>query len=201
MWFTAIFPYVVLGILLIRGVTLPGAEKGIAYYLRPNIAKLTEPGVWQDAATQVFFSLGPGFGVLMAYSSYNQFHNNVYLYVVSCPGALLIIFSDALLTSTINCCTSFLSGFVIFSVSQMLARRLGSSVFRFLDTCPAKAESRFTRLLKKALVSCSSSILKHCQRCRALHCGQSSSSSCCLRLDWIRRYVRRRRFVHCPAAS
>ncbi|KAH7731788.1 sodium-dependent dopamine transporter-like [Aphelenchoides avenae] len=121
-WFTAIFPYVVLGILLIRGVTLPGAEKGIAYYLRPNIAKLTEPGVWQDAATQVFFSLGPGFGVLMAYSSYNQFHNNVYF--------------DALLTSTINCCTSFLSGFVIFSVLGYMSCKSGKPIHEVAQEGP-----------------------------------------------------------------
>lgn len=78
-WFTAIFPYVVLGILLVRGITLPGSIRGIEYYLKPDLERLKDPGVWQDAATQVFFSLGPGFGVLMAYSSYNEFHNNVYL--------------------------------------------------------------------------------------------------------------------------
>src|SRR5690349_5230583 len=76
-WFTAIFPYVVLFSLLIRGVTLPGADKGIEYYLRPNLEMLMVPSVWQDAATQVFFSLGPGFGVLMAYSSYSTFLVNL----------------------------------------------------------------------------------------------------------------------------
>uniref|UniRef100_A0A915CBZ8 Transporter n=1 Tax=Parascaris univalens TaxID=6257 RepID=A0A915CBZ8_PARUN len=113
-WFTAVFPYVVLSVLFVRGITLPGAEKGIEYYIRPNIEMLTVPSVWQDAATQVFFSLGPGFGVLMAYSSYNQFHNNVYF--------------DALITSTINCATSFLSGFVIFSVLGYMSCKSGKPI-------------------------------------------------------------------------
>lgn len=77
-WFTALFPYVVLFILFIRGITLPGSAEGIAYYLSPNFDKIYEPSVWVDAATQVFFSLGPGFGVLLAYASYNKYHNNVY---------------------------------------------------------------------------------------------------------------------------
>ncbi|CAI5445079.1 unnamed protein product [Caenorhabditis angaria] len=113
-WFTALFPYLVLGVLFIRGVTLPGWQKGIEYYLRPNFEKLKEPGVWQDAATQVFFSLGPGFGVLMAFSSYNDFHNNVYV--------------DALFTSFVNCATSFLSGFVIFSVLGYMSCKSGKPI-------------------------------------------------------------------------
>ena len=42
-YFTAIFPYVVLVILLIRGVTLDGHYQGIEFYiLKPDLDKLKE---------------------------------------------------------------------------------------------------------------------------------------------------------------
>nr|CAD7431846.1 unnamed protein product [Timema monikensis] len=113
-WFTALFPYAVLLILLVRGVTLPGSAEGIRYYLSPNFDAITKAEVWVDAATQVFFSLGPGFGVLLAYASYNKYHNNVY--------------KDALVTSVINSCTSFIAGFVIFSVLGYMAHASGRHI-------------------------------------------------------------------------
>lgn len=44
-WFTALFPYVVLFILLIRGITLPGSAEGIRYYLSPNFEALKKAEV------------------------------------------------------------------------------------------------------------------------------------------------------------
>ncbi|KAK5966490.1 Sodium-dependent serotonin transporter [Trichostrongylus colubriformis] len=113
-WVTATAPYIVLTILLIRGVTLPGAAKGIYYYLTPDFSKLNDPKVWSAAASQIFFSLGPGFGVLLALSSYNDFHNNCY--------------RDAIVTSSINCLTSFFSGFVIFSTLGYMAELTNKEV-------------------------------------------------------------------------
>ncbi|CAF1327089.1 unnamed protein product [Adineta ricciae] len=106
-WITAIAPYAVLFILLIRGITLSGSSIGIEYYLQPKMELLKNFSIWNAAATQIFFSLGPGFGVLIALSSYNKFHNNCY--------------RDALITSTINCATSILSGFVVFATLGHMA--------------------------------------------------------------------------------
>ncbi|XP_036390518.1 sodium-dependent noradrenaline transporter-like [Megalops cyprinoides] len=106
-YITATMPYVVLFVLLIRGITLPGAMDGIKAYLHIDFKQLNNPTVWIDAATQIFYSLGAGFGVLIAFASYNKFDNNCY--------------RDALLTSTINCVTSFFSGFAIFSVLGYMA--------------------------------------------------------------------------------
>lgn len=44
-YFTATFPYVMLIVLLIRGVSLPGAAQGILFYLYPDISRLGDPQV------------------------------------------------------------------------------------------------------------------------------------------------------------
>uniref|UniRef100_A0A7N4V3F1 Transporter n=1 Tax=Sarcophilus harrisii TaxID=9305 RepID=A0A7N4V3F1_SARHA len=123
-WVTATFPYIILSILLVRGATLPGAWRGVLFYLKPNWQKLLETGVWVDAAAQIFFSLGPGFGVLLAFASYNKFNNNCY--------------QDALVTSIVNCMTSFMSGFVIFTVLGYMAEMRNEDVSEVAkDTGPS----------------------------------------------------------------
>ncbi|XP_016067651.1 PREDICTED: sodium-dependent dopamine transporter [Miniopterus natalensis] len=108
-WITATMPYVVLFALLLRGITLPGAMDGIRAYLSVDFHRLCEASVWIDAATQICFSLGIGFGVLIAFSSYNKFTNNCY--------------RDAIITTSVNSLTSFSSGFVVFSFLGYMAQK------------------------------------------------------------------------------
>ncbi|KAK6633143.1 hypothetical protein RUM43_012887 [Polyplax serrata] len=110
-WVTATMPYVVLTILLIRGLMLPGALSGISYYLKPELSRLKDTQVWVDAAVQIFYSVGAGFGVHLSYASYNEFHNNC--------------LRDCLITTSVNCFTSFFSGFVIFTYLGFMSYKHG----------------------------------------------------------------------------
>ncbi len=42
-YFTATFPYVMLTVLVVRGVTLPGASDGILYFIQPRWEELKKP--------------------------------------------------------------------------------------------------------------------------------------------------------------
>lgn len=56
-------------VIVVRSCTLPGAEKGIEFFLKPDFSKLT-PGAFLAALGQVFFSLSLGTGATITYGAY-----------------------------------------------------------------------------------------------------------------------------------
>ena len=44
-YIAALFPYVIITAMVIRGCTLKGAWKGIKFYLQPQLSKITEISV------------------------------------------------------------------------------------------------------------------------------------------------------------
>ncbi|XP_053980742.1 sodium- and chloride-dependent transporter XTRP3 isoform X2 [Hylaeus volcanicus] len=115
-YFTSMFPYLVLTIFFIRGITLKGASAGLAHMYTPKIEKLLEPTVWLDAATQVFYSFGLAFGSLIAFGSYNTPDNNCV--------------RDVLLVSGCNAFTAIYASVVIFAI-------LGFKAMTNVDKCIA----------------------------------------------------------------
>ncbi|XP_039879299.1 solute carrier family 6 member 16b [Simochromis diagramma] len=108
MYFSSIFPYVVLFCFLIRGLLLDGAFEGIGFMFYPKLEIWADVQVWRQAATQVFFALGLGFGSIIAYSSYNPRNNNCH--------------RDAFTVSFINFLTSVLATLVVFAVLGFRAK-------------------------------------------------------------------------------
>ncbi|XP_068610414.1 sodium-dependent neutral amino acid transporter B(0)AT2-like [Brachionichthys hirsutus] len=109
MYFSSVFPYVVLICFLVRGLMLDGAFEGIAHMFYPKAEIWGDIQVWRQAVTQVFFALGLGFGSIIAYSSYNPKNNNCH--------------RDAYTVSAINFLTSVLATLVVFSVLGFRAKR------------------------------------------------------------------------------
>ena len=133
-YFTALFPYIMITALLIRGLTLPGAINGLKFYVTPDFSKLLQSQVfkkhsyifitqfltliliqiWMDAGSQVFFSYAICFGCQIALGSYNKYNKN--------------FMKDCLITCCFNSGTSLVNGVVIFSVLGYMASEAGLSV-------------------------------------------------------------------------
>lgn len=63
----------IMAILIFHSCSLPGAEKGLSFYLMPNLESVEKIGfdrVIYNALTQVFFSLSIGIGSIMVFGSY-----------------------------------------------------------------------------------------------------------------------------------
>ncbi|KAK0085177.1 hypothetical protein PV325_005632 [Microctonus aethiopoides] len=113
-YFTSVFPYIVLTVFFIRGITLKGAGTGLVHMYTPKVEKLLEPTVWLDAATQVFYSFGLAFGSLIAFGSYNKPQNNCV--------------RDVILVSVCNAFTAVYASAVVFTI-------LGFKAVSNVDKC------------------------------------------------------------------
>ncbi|XP_051160535.1 sodium- and chloride-dependent transporter XTRP3 isoform X1 [Leptopilina boulardi] len=136
-YFTSMFPYLVLTIFFIRGITLKGAGAGLAHMYTPKVEKLLEPKVWLDAATQVFYSFGLAFGSLIAFGSYNTVNNNCV--------------RDVLLVSFCNAFTAIYASVVIFAI-------LGFKAMSNVEKC---LEGNKNLLIEAGLLSGNTSISVH----------------------------------------
>ncbi|XP_030199009.1 sodium- and chloride-dependent GABA transporter 3 isoform X2 [Gadus morhua] len=122
---TAVFPYVMLAILLVRGLTLPGAWQGVVYYLRPDFTRLTRLQVWIEAGTQVFYSYGVAAGTINTLGSYNKKNNNCY--------------KDSLWLCALNSATSFVAGFAVFSILGFMAHQQDVTMDNVVESGPGLA--------------------------------------------------------------
>uniref|UniRef100_A0A8C5NG42 Transporter n=1 Tax=Gouania willdenowi TaxID=441366 RepID=A0A8C5NG42_GOUWI len=130
-YFTATFPYVMLVVLLARGLTLPGAINGITFYLYPDPKKLVDPQVWMDAGAQVLFSFGICQGSLTALGSYNKYNNDCY--------------KDTFVLCLVNGGSSFVAGFAIFSVLGFMSYEQGLPISEVAASGPGLAFIAYPR--------------------------------------------------------
>jgi NSS family neurotransmitter:Na+ symporter len=112
-WMVCAF-WVILVVLLVRGVTLSGAVDGLNYYLAPNFALLGKGDVWFAAFSQIAFTLSLGMAGMFAYGSFIAKRADVT--------------NSAFITSFSNCATSFFAGFAVFSIVGFIMQALNVGI-------------------------------------------------------------------------
>jgi len=111
---TVTIPWALLLVLLVRGLTLPGAIDGLNYYLSPDLAALGNVDVWFAAFSQIAFTLSLGMAGMFAYGSFIAKKADVT--------------NNAFIASFSNCATSFFAGFAVFSIVGFIMQALSVPV-------------------------------------------------------------------------
>lgn len=83
-----------------RAITLPGADAGLAYYLRPDMSRVFDIRVVNAALGQAFFSLSLGMGAMITYGSYLSRKDGI------ATAAAWVVLLDTMV--------ALLAGFIIF---------------------------------------------------------------------------------------
>ncbi len=99
--------FLILLILLLRGITLKGSIQGVEKFFTPDFKKLLSFNVWVEAFSQIFYTLSLGFGILIAYASYRDEKTD--------------IANNAKITGFTNSLVEFVAGITVFSTVGFLA--------------------------------------------------------------------------------
>ena len=133
---TVLIPWIILIVLVIRGVTLDGAGIGLVYYLKPTFSKLLSGSVWLAAYTQVFFSLSIGFAIMFAYGSYlPQKTDNLV------TNAYIVAIGDSL--------TALVGGLAVFGALGYLSNQTGTPVGELKASGPGLAFVVYPTIINK----------------------------------------------------
>ena len=100
-WCDKLMPalFLILAVIIVRSLTLPGAGKGVSFFLQPDFAKLT-PQAFLIALGHAFFSLSVGMGAMITYGSYVDKSENLW--------------KSTLIVAGLDTGTAFLAGLAIF---------------------------------------------------------------------------------------
>ncbi|WP_156721934.1 sodium-dependent transporter [Streptomyces apocyni] len=101
-------------VLVVRALTLDGAEIGLDAFFTPDWDALTDGTVWVAAYGQIFFSLSIGFGIMVTYASYLRRRAD--------------LTGSALVAGLANSSFELLAGIGVFATLGFLAASTGGQI-------------------------------------------------------------------------
>ncbi|MCL7960706.1 MAG: sodium-dependent transporter [marine benthic group bacterium] len=135
--------FVLVVVLAVRAITLPGAEKGLAFLFTPEWSDLLSARIWLEALTQNAWDTGAGWGLITAYAVYlrNQEDTTLNAFVLGFGNN-----SVSLLAGIMVLCTAFAimpeaadtivgagnEGLTFIWVPQLFARMPAGNLFMIL---------------------------------------------------------------------